>query len=92
MPADAPRAPKPEAMPLHVGGEHVSTWKLGDYRVIRLLGEGAMGKVYEAVQESLQRRVAHEALHAGAAKVDRDPRRCVQGVRNQSWPGRPLRG
>jgi formylglycine-generating enzyme required for sulfatase activity/predicted Ser/Thr protein kinase len=62
MPADAPRAPKPEAMPLNLGGEHVSTWKLGDYRVIRLLGEGAMGKVYEAVQESLQRRVALKLL------------------------------
>ena len=62
MPAAAPRAQKPEAMPLHVGGEHASSWKLGDYRIIRLLGEGAMGKVYEAVQESLQRRVALKLL------------------------------
>lgn len=60
--ADAPRPPKPEAVPLHLGGEHVSTWTLGEYRIVRLLGEGAMGKVYEAIQGSLERRVALKVL------------------------------
>lgn len=36
--------------------------ELGDYRLIRVLGEGAMGRVYEAVQLSLERRIALKVL------------------------------
>ncbi|MEM0924752.1 MAG: protein kinase [Planctomycetota bacterium] len=39
---------------------------LGDYRLVRLIGQGGMGFVYEAQQLSLQRRVAVKILrHAG---------------------------
>lgn len=60
-------------------------WQLGDFRVIRELGRGGMGIVYEAVQESLHRHVALKVLHtAGPAcpglvqRFDREARAAAQ--------------
>jgi serine/threonine protein kinase len=43
-------------------------WTVGSYRIVRLLGEGGMGSVYEAVNESIERRVAVKLLHSAYAR------------------------
>tara|TARA_R110002049_G_scaffold50370_2_gene142995 strand:+ start:63963 stop:66629 length:2667 start_codon:yes stop_codon:yes gene_type:complete len=42
--------------------EHAAPDQLGDYRIVREIGRGGMGIVYEAVNESLERRVAVKVL------------------------------
>jgi serine/threonine protein kinase len=44
--------------------------KIGSYRIVRLVGEGGMGKVYEATHEQLGRRAAIKILRTEYA---RDP-------------------
>ena len=47
-----------------LGTSHkVSLERIGTYQVIRKLGEGGMGAVYEAIQEPIGRRVAIKILH-----------------------------
>ena len=46
----------------------------GKYRVIRLIGEGGMGSVYEAVHEGLGARVALKSLHPDLARTGLGPR------------------
>jgi serine/threonine protein kinase/Tfp pilus assembly protein PilF len=60
-------------------------WRLGEYRIVREIGRGGMGVVYEAEQESLSRRVALKVLAPGslgdATQVERFQREARAAAR-----------
>lgn len=50
-------------MPDHASTNAGAPSKIGAYKIVRLLGKGGMGNVYEAVNEQIQRRAAIKVLH-----------------------------
>lgn len=61
-----PRSPSPTAEP-EAGGIDLTGRRLGDFQVLRRLGQGGMGQVYLAEQVSLKRHVALKILKAELA-------------------------
>ncbi len=51
--------------PAAAASDGAGSWpeRLGDYRILRCIGEGGMGAVYEAERESLRSRVALKVMH-----------------------------
>src|ERR1700687_1045364 len=44
--------------------------RLGEFRIIRRIGRGGMGEIYEAVQDRLHRRVAVKVVRQGKISPD----------------------
>jgi hypothetical protein len=57
--------PRQAADPATLTGAPPPSASLGHYRVLRLLGQGGMGTVYEAEQDNPRRRVALKVLRPG---------------------------
>src|SRR5712692_8621760 len=70
-----------------LGGALADIGQLGDFRLLREVGRGGMGVVYEAEQISLRRRIALKVLPFAAAI---DPRQ-LQGVKNEALAAAHLR-
>ena len=62
-----------------------------DFKILRWIGHGGMGVVYEAIQESLHRKVALKVIHAQAAasqqSKDRFRREALTTNRNEAHIG-----
>jgi eukaryotic-like serine/threonine-protein kinase len=69
-----PLVPTPPPAVLHRDGEGGLPAQIGDYKIIRQLGRGGMGVVYEAEQELPHRRVAIKLIREDVA---------TQGMRNR---------
>lgn len=52
------------------GRENALPSSIGHYRILRLLGEGGMGAVYEAEQENPHRTVALKVIRAGYTSAE----------------------
>ena len=79
--AGSPVGPEPGPDAPRAGAGDTPLESLGEYRIIREAGRGGMGVVYEAVQGSLDRRVALKVL---APWAQADPKR-IERFRREAW-------
>jgi cbb3-type cytochrome c oxidase subunit III len=64
-------------------------WRIGNFQVVRLLGEGAMGTVYLGAHDTLHRKVAIKILHPQLAATPQLVDRFIDEARSVSALGHP---
>jgi WD40 repeat protein/tRNA A-37 threonylcarbamoyl transferase component Bud32/Flp pilus assembly protein TadD len=69
------RSPTPSEDPSRAIGDDARIRRFGDFELLRVIGQGGMGIVYEARQQSLNRMVAVKMIRAGAWAGDDEVRR-----------------
>jgi eukaryotic-like serine/threonine-protein kinase len=67
LPEESPEQTSADAPPAVANGSSALPSHIGRFRIIRLLGEGGMGLVYEAEQDNPRRTVALKVIRAGYA-------------------------
>ncbi len=56
--------------------------QLGQFLLVRVLGKGSMGQVFEAVDQVLQRQVAVKVLHRSSGRYDSKVHACLEEARS----------
>src|SRR5262245_28994353 len=70
-------------------GDAPQTWRIGNFQVVKLLGEGAMGTVYLGAHDTLHRKVAIKILHPQLAASPQLVDRFIDEARSVSALGHP---
>ena len=68
--------------PTYLGGDAADAQAVGRYRLLRVLGEGAFGRVYLGVDEELQRQVAIKVPTAERFRKPEDAEQYLEEARN----------
>ena len=62
--------------------------QIGPYNIVRLIGAGGMGSVYEALHSQIQRRAAIKILHRDFQKDPEFLQRFFNGMREIKSPSK----